>query len=155
MSAPWGDLPAPLDVVYCNFPEQLIGPDQAVEPGPKPRVALVLEIDESSEPPLIHVAYGTTKRTRSLMSGEFQISPSDSVFVQTGCTDETKFDLRRSVWLMYDDVWFKAKPGSNQSTPILGRIDISNIEIKKRLMAAHKASIDSPPKKPQPGLKQP
>lgn len=149
MSGAWDALPAPLDVVYCNFPESLERDDTDPLPGPKPRHALVLDVDDTQSPPYVRVAYGTSKKTRDLRSGEFQIAETDGdCFTESGCTHETKFDLRRSVWLPFNEKWFKIRPGSGQTTPITGRIDVSkHIEIKKRLRAAAQQVSDAKPRR--------
>ena len=58
----------PGDIVYCRFPERgLPGP------APKPRPALVLTIGELNGNPHVAVAYGTSRNTDRLYSGEFLI----------------------------------------------------------------------------------
>ena len=135
MSKPWPVKPEALDIVWCRFPE-LHGSDGPV-PGAKPRPALILDIDDRSTPLAVRVAFGTSKRTDELFSGEFQISPSDGeVFRASGCDGDTKFDLRRAVWLPLDDTWFTAKPNSKSKPPIIGRIDLSkSAAVKARLRA--------------------
>lgn len=136
MSRGWAGTPRPLEVVWCRFPE-LYHPDGIAVAGPKPRPALVLEVDEHSTPVALHVAFGTSKATEDLYSGEFQIGPADGeVFKDSGCDEPTKFDLRRTVWLPFDDKWFALKPNNKSRSPVIGHIDIGkSAEVKRRLRA--------------------
>jgi hypothetical protein len=136
MTNAWPDKPKPLDVVWCWFPEILAGGIR----GPKPRPALVLDVDESRSPIELRVAFGTSKKTNDLFSGEFRISPEDGAgFTASGCDGDTKFDLKRSVWLPYTDDLFSRKSETANRTPVMGRIELSDIELKKRLRAAVEA----------------
>lgn len=96
----------PLDVVYCRFPDE-----GRLSPAPKPRPALVLNVNDESVPQRVEVAYGTSQRTRNKYAGEFELAPRDGpVFKKAGLTEETKFHLGRTVWLPYNDRWFMPPP---------------------------------------------
>src|SRR5213594_4256768 len=63
MSARW---PSPTvgDIVWCHFPEL-----PTLEPGPKPRPALVLSVETREDGIAVTVAYGTSKKVTSLKAG--------------------------------------------------------------------------------------
>ena len=134
----WHENLNPLDFVYCNFPDE-----GALEPAPKPRPALVLNVADESEPQRVEVAYGTSKKTTQKYPGEFELTPRDGeVYQRAGLTEESKFDLRRSVWLPYNDRWFKPKPARPpKTTPKLGTLDL-NLDkgVRRRFLAAAEAA---------------
>jgi len=134
----WNNRLDPLDVVYCCFPEE-----GRLVPPPKPRPALVLNVNDEGVPQRVEVAYGTSQRTTNKYSGEFELGPKDgSVFTKTGLTEETKFDLGRTVWLPYNDRWFRPLPSvPRAATPKLGKLDLrANPAIERRFVAAAKAA---------------
>jgi len=109
--------PEPGDIVYCRFPERgLPGP------APKPRPALVLTIGELNGNPHVAVAYGTSRNTDRLYSGEFLIGPADGgAYTLSGLSVPTKFDLRSVKELPYNEQWFRVPPGApHGQTPKLG-----------------------------------
>jgi len=134
----WHEKLNPLDLVYCNFPDE-----GALDPAPRPRPALVLNVADDSEPQRVEVAYGTTRKTTQKYAGEFELTPRDGeVFQHTGLTEESKFDLRRCVWLPYNDRWFKPKPASPpKTTPKLGTLDLNlDKSVQRRFLAAAEAA---------------
>jgi hypothetical protein len=148
MAKPWSGKPDPLDVTWCWFPEVLRGKDGPVQ-GPKPRPALVLEVNTKVTPPMVRVAFGTSQKTDDMYAGEFQISSKDGdVFRKSGCDEETKFDLRRNVWLPYTDEWFGIKPKSKGTGPVIGRVEINNsVDVRNRLRAASQVFLEAEAKK--------
>ncbi len=134
----WPDKVDPLDIVYCNFPE-----DGALVPAPKPRPALVLNVADDQDPQRIQVAYGTSKKTTQMYSGEFQLTPRDGeVFKQSGLQEAGKFHLKRTAWLPYNERWFKPKPAIPATlTPRMGKLDLSlSPSVKQRFVAAATAA---------------
>lgn len=134
----WHERLDPLDLVYCRFPDEGL-PD----PAPKPRPALVLNVNDESVPQRVEVAYGTSQRTRNKYAGEFELAPRDgAIFERAGLTVETKFDLGRTVWLPYNDRWFTPPPGvPRAATPKLGTLDLAaDHAIKRRFVAAAMAA---------------
>ena len=126
-------LPEPGDIVYCRFPERgLPGP------APKPRPALVLAIGELDGNPHVAVAYGTSRNTDRLHSGEFLISPADDeAYTLSGLSVTTKFDLRSVKELPYNEQWFRVPPSApHGQTPKLGVLHPS-------LMRRAKAAFDA------------
>jgi hypothetical protein len=135
---PWHEKLDPLDLVYCHFPAE-----GALEPAPKPRPALILNIADKSEPQRVEVAYGTSQKTAQKYAGEFELTPRDGkVFQLAGLTEESKFDLRRRVWLPYNDRWFAPKPANPpRTTPKLGTLDLNlNKSVRRRFLAAAEAA---------------
>jgi hypothetical protein len=110
-------------------------------PGPalKPRPALVLAVGDIGEVLHVTVAYGTSRRTAQLYSGEFLIDPADGVaFVLSGLSVPTKFDLRKTRHLPYDEAWFRVPPNAPfGQTPKLGLLHPSLV---RRAKAAYNAA---------------
>ena len=126
--------PEPGDIVYCRFPQKGIP-----GPAPKPRPALVLAVGEiEGKLPLVEVAYGTSRNTDRLYSGEFLISPADGeAHALAGLSYPTKFDLRNRKELPYNEDWFRVPPHApHGQTPKLGVLHPS-------LMRRAKAAFDA------------
>jgi len=119
MSARWWPEPAAGDIVWCRFPEVVDEPAKA-------RPTLVIEVYDDDAPPYhVRVAFGTSKRTRSLYSGEFLVSRelNEAAYTAAGLSFETKFDLRKCVDLPYDSDWFLVPPAApHGQTPKLGTL---------------------------------
>lgn len=134
-------LPAPGDIVYCRFPEE-IG-----VPGPKPRPAWVTDIVEFPDGTKgVRVAYGTTKRVTELLAGEFSIRTVDTAaYRMAGLSHDTKFALGRCLDLPYTEEWFRVplSPRHGQ-TPKLGTVHPG---IMRRIEAAYRAVAGSELKK--------
>jgi len=105
----WFPAPRPGDIVWCRFPERKLS-----APGPKARPALVLRVGEDSDGrPVAEVAYGTGQKVDQLYAGEFAITPSDrTAYAVSGLSYPTKFNLRETVELDFNDVWFGVPPGA-------------------------------------------
>lgn len=134
----WVDTLSPFDIVYCYFPEK-----GTLDPAPKPRPALVLNVNDETNPQRIEIAYGTSQKTGKKYSGEFELTPKDGdAFKQAGLASESKFDLCRRVWLPYNDRWFKPKPSvPPKSSPKMGTLNLDpSPELKRRFMAAAQAA---------------
>ena len=97
------------DVVWCHFPHL-----PGLEPGPKPRPALVVKVFADFAPSyVVLVAYGTSQNVNRLRAGEFAVTNSDGMaFTQAGLVYETKFSFNQIVELPYTSSYFKAPPGS-------------------------------------------
>lgn len=138
MTRSFHQLPAPGDIVWCRFPENLGAP------GSKPRPALVLGVGFSdSEKDTVRVAYGTTKRVGEKFSGEFEITPNDGVaFTLSGLSFPTKFDLKKTEVLPYTEEWFAAPPNPRHgANPKLGTL---HPNLMKRAEAAFIAATAQP-----------
>ncbi len=130
----WFPPPRPGDIVWCRFPER-----RSSTPGPKPRPALVLRVGEDSEGrPVVEVAYGTSQKVDQLYAGEFAITTADRVaYAVAGLSYPTKFDLRETFELDFNDTWFGVPPGApHGDRPKLGVLHPSLV---RRVEAAVKA----------------
>lgn len=110
MTITFHPLPAPGDIVWCSFPEN-VG-----NPGPKPRPALVIAIAPAEH--AISIAYGTSQKTHKIYPGEFVLDPADLGFPDSGLAARTKFDLGREVSVPFNSDWFNPSPGVYASTPL-------------------------------------
>ena len=119
MSQNW-ELPAPGDIVWCLFPEV---PD--IEPGPKPRPALVMSVERREDGDLLRVVYGTSQNLTRLKTGEVAITQAKhpAAYALAGLAYDTKFDFKVIVDLPWSDRYFKV-PVRNPhgSTPKLGTL---------------------------------
>jgi hypothetical protein len=134
MSARWRP-PAAGDIVWCRFPEL-----PALQPGPKPRPALVISVEAREDGVTVRVAYGTSKRVTSLSAGEFAILRANAAaFELAGLAHETKFNCRRLVELPWSERYFKVPPHAKHGqTPKLGTLHPS---LFRAAQAAFRASI--------------
>ena len=119
MSQNW-KLPAPGDIVWCLFPE---APD--IEPGPKPRPALVMSVERREDGDLVSVVYGTSQHLTRLKTGEVAITQAKhpAAYALSGLAYDTKFDFKVIVDLPWSDRYFKVpvrNPHGN--TPKLGTL---------------------------------
>jgi hypothetical protein len=113
-------LPAPGDIVWCLFPE---APD--IEPGPKPRPALVIRVDRRQDGDLVSLVYGTSKNLTRLRSGEVAITQSKNpaAYALAGLAYDTKFDFKVVVELPWTDRYFKVPTRNlHGNTPKLGTL---------------------------------
>lgn len=100
--------PRPGDIVWCCFPRT-----RSLQPGPKPRPALVLQVGEQQGNSWVKVAYGTSQKTDALFAGEFAVVPADGDdYALSGLSYPTKFDLGRTVELPFNEEWFAVAPGA-------------------------------------------
>jgi hypothetical protein len=109
-------------------------------PGPKPRPALIITVFEDLAPQYsILVAYGTSKKTTHLRTGEFVISSKHpAAYKLSGLSYDTKFDLGKTVELPYSSQWFAIAPGKPfGQTPKLGVLHPS---LTKTVAAAYRAA---------------
>ena len=124
----WYAEPSPGDIVWCRFSQDLPAP------GPKPCPALVLKCGLVDDRLIVLVAYGTSKNTNQLYAGEFAIYPGDDVgYLRAGLSFATKFNLKKTVYLPYNNTWFGSPPKGSSVTPKLGELHPSLV---KRLHAA-------------------
>lgn len=108
--------PQPGDIVWCRMPDEIGAPPS------KARPALVIATGEIEGEAAARVAYGTSQKVDRLHSGEFAIRQNDGdAYLAAGLSVPTKFNLKRSVELPYNDVWFAVAPGAPfGQTPKLG-----------------------------------
>lgn len=110
-------VPRPGDIVGYRFPEDL-----AVQPGTKPRPALVTAVGTLDGELAVKIAYGTSRKTDRLFAGEFLIGPADvDAYLTAGPSYLTKFNLAKQIELPLSQNWFAVAPGAPfGQTPKLG-----------------------------------
>ena len=126
--------PAAGDIVWCRFPQA-----PGLDPGLKPRPALVLAVMTHEDGVVVHVAYGTSQRVDQLKAGEFACLKSSNAdaFAMAGLSFDTKFDFKAMVELPWTEDFFKVPPRApHGQTPKLGTLHPS-------LMRAAKAAYDA------------
>ena len=135
MSRTW-PAPAVGDIVWCRFPEL---PD--LQPGPKPRPALVIGVETRSDGVNVRVAYGTSQRVDQLLAGEFSITRNfhPQAFLLAGLAEDTKFNLGEVVELPWQDRYFGVPPRPKHGqTPKLGPLHAS---MYQAAAAGHAAAL--------------
>ena len=113
-------LPAPGDIVWCWFPEV-----PGVEPGPKPRPALVMRVACKEDGDVLSVVYGTSKNLQQLRRGEFAITRDQhpSAYALAGLAYDSKFDFETMGERPWSERYFKVPPRSpHGNTPKLGTL---------------------------------
>ena len=135
MSHAWS-LPAPGDIVWCLFPEV-----PNIEPGPKPRPAIVLSVERLDDGDQVSVVYGTSQHLMRLKTGEVAITrtKNPAAFKLAGLAYDTKFDFKVIVDLPWSDRYFKV-PARNPhgNTPKLGTLHATTL---RAVEAAYRASL--------------
>lgn len=116
----WWPKPEAGDIVWCHFPHL-----PNLDPGPKPRPALVVQVREHESAPRayrVFVAYGTSQKTMALYKGEFLLQKNQSAaFGLSGLSFDTKFSFSNAVELDFSSEWFKVTPAQkNTQTPKIG-----------------------------------
>ena len=112
--------PAPGDIVWCLFSEI---PD--VEPGLKPRPALVMGIEERADGVIVSVVYGTSQRVNRLNTGEVAITQAKhaAAYALAGLAYDTKFDFKAIIELPWTTRYFKSPPRAiHGNTPKIGTL---------------------------------
>ena len=134
MSVAW-NLPEPGDIVWCLFPEV-----PNIEPGPKPRPAIVLSVERRGDGDQVSVVYGTSQHLMRLKTGEVAITQAKNpaAFKLAGLAYDTKFDFKVIVDLPWTDRYFKV-PARNPhgNTPKLGTLHAT---ILRAVEAAYRAA---------------
>lgn len=129
-------LPAPGDIVLCLFPEV---PD--IEPGPKPRPALVMGVESREGGNLVRVAYGTSKNLARLKTGEVAITQMNhsAAYALAGLAYDTKFDFKVIVELAWSDRYFKVLSSNRHgNTPKIGTLHVT---VLHAVEAAYRAAM--------------
>lgn len=125
--------PRPGDIVWCHFPQ-----DKKLEPGPKPRPALVVKVGEIDGDPAAAVAYGTSQRIGELHPGEFAITRADrEAFALVGLSHDTKFDLSNVIELPFSERWFAVPPGAPHGQ--IPKLGLLHPTMMRKAAAAHRA----------------
>ena len=91
-------LAPPGAIVRMWFPET----ETVMQPGPKFRPCLVLEVDDSSKVPRVLVAYGTSQHTERYGRGELVVKTIQAPELER----DTKICLNKTMWLPLTRVYF-------------------------------------------------
>ena len=129
-------LPAPGDIVWCLFPEV-----PGMEPGPKPRPALVIRIAHKEDGDVLSVVYCTSQNLHPLRRGEFAITRDQhpNAYALAGLAYDTKFDFKVIVDLPWSERYFKVPPRSpHGNTPKLGTLHAT---VVRAVEAAYRAAV--------------
>ena len=114
------------EIVWCHFPDN-------IHPKPKPRPGLIILVKEDDDGMIfVSVAYGTSKKTDRLYSGEFRIAKSEqpAAYVSAGLSYDTKFDLRNTLELPFNEAYFSIPPHApHGQNPKLGTLHPSMVWI--------------------------
>jgi hypothetical protein len=135
MTQGWS-LPAPGDLVWCLFPQL-----PELEPGPKPRPAIVVGIESKEDGDIVKVAYGTSQNVTKLKAGEVAILQTNhpAAYAQAGLAYDTKFDFNRIIELPWSERYFKAAPRKSYgNTPKIGTLHAT---VLRAVQAAYHAAI--------------
>ena len=87
----------------------------------------------------VSVAYGTSKKTDRLYSGEFRITKSEhpAAYASAGLSYDTKFDLRNTLELPFNDAYFSIPPHApHGQIPKLGTLHPSMVRIAAAAFSA-------------------
>jgi PemK-like, MazF-like toxin of type II toxin-antitoxin system len=134
MKSNW-NLPAPGDIVWCLFPQV-----PNIEPGPKPRPALVISIEMREDGDVLSVVYGTSQNVTRLKTGELAITQAHhpAAYELAGLAYDTKFDFKVKVDLPWSDRYFKVPPRSpHGNTPKIGTLHAT---VLRAVEAAYRAA---------------
>jgi hypothetical protein len=119
MTVMWWGEPTAGEIVWCHFQDN-------INPRPKPRPALVLNVFDDDAPEFsLEVAYGTSQRTTTLHRGEFAIlrDRNPAAYASAGLSYDTKFNLRQTVVLPFNTDWFSVPPAApHGQKPMLGTL---------------------------------
>lgn len=135
MSAVWLKPPAVGDVLWCQFPEL-----PQLQPGPKPRPALVVQVTTQAAGLQVTVVYGTSQQLQRLASGEFAIRAAQNpvAYALAGLSFDTKFNFKQMLDLPWTGAYFKVPPRApHGQTPKLGTLHPS---MMKAALAAYLAA---------------
>ena len=131
----WWPEPTAGDIVWCHFPDN-------IHPRPKPRPGLIIATKEDHEGMIfVSVAYGTSKKTDRLYSGEFRIAKAEhpAAYASAGLSFDTKFDFGKTLDLPFNDTYFSVPPHApNGQIPKLGTLHPSMVRIAAAAFSAVK-----------------
>ncbi len=132
MSHSWPE-PTAGDIVWCHFPDN-------IHPRPKPCPGHIIATKEDNEGIIfVSVAYGTSKKTDRLYSGEFRIAKVEhpAAYASAGLSFDTKFDFGKTLDLPFNDTYFSVPPHApNGQIPKLGTLHPSMVRIAAAAFAA-------------------
>jgi len=130
----WG-VPSIGDFVWCLFPEL---PNS--DPGPKPRPALLIGVEEREDGIVVRFIYGTSKNVTKLKTGEVAIiqAKHSEAYALAGLAYDTKFDFKVTIDLPWTEEYFKVPTRKLYGhTPKLGTLHVS---VFHAFQVAHRAA---------------
>ena len=131
----WWPEPTAGDIAWCHFPDN-------IHPKPKPRPGLITSTKEDDDGRIfVSVAYGTSKKTDRIYSGEVRITKGEqpSGYYSAGPSDDTKFNLSNTLRLPFNDDYFSVPPHApHGQIPKLGTLHPSMVRIAAAAFAATK-----------------
>jgi hypothetical protein len=129
----WWLQPTAGEIMWCHFPDN-------INPKPKPRPGLVISTKEDDDGMIfVCVAYGTSKKTDRLYSGEFRIAKNEHpvAYASAGLSYDTKFDLRNTLEPPFNDTYFSIPAHApHGQIPKLGTLHPSMVRIAAAAFAA-------------------
>ena len=129
----WWPEPTAGEIAWCHFPDN-------IHPKPKPRPGLITLVKQDGAGMIfVSVAYGTSKKTDRLYSGEFRIAKDEhpAAYASAGLSYDTKFDLKNTLELPYNDAYFSVPPRAPYGQlPKLGTLHPSMVRIAAAAFAA-------------------
>ncbi|NCV88493.1 MAG: hypothetical protein EBW14_22110 [Oxalobacteraceae bacterium] len=129
----WWPEPTAGEIVWCHFPDN-------IHPKPKPRPGLIILVKQDEAGMIfVSVAYGTSKKTDRLYSGEFRIAKDEhpAAYASAGLSYDTKFDLKNTLELPYSDAYSSVPPSAPYGQlPKLGTLHPSMVRIAAAAFAA-------------------
>ena len=125
---------APGDIVRCLFQEV-----PNIEPGPKPRPAIVLSVERLDDGDQVSVVYGTSQHLMRLKTGEVAITQAKNpaAFKLAGLAYDTKFDFKVIVDLPWSDRYFKVPARNPPKLGILHANILRAVETAYRAASVH------------------
>lgn len=134
----WWPEPTAGEIVWCHFPDN-------IHPKPKPRPGLIIstKLDDDGFIFVI-VAYGTSKKTERLYSGEFLIAKTEypADYTSAGLSYDTKFNFRNTIELPFNSAYFSVPPRAPcGQTPKLGTLHPSMVRIAAAAFAAASSDL--------------
>ena len=117
------DVPSIGDFVWCLFPEL-----PNCDPGPKPRPALLVGVEEREDGSFVRVVYGTSKNVTKLKMDEVAITQINHpvAYALAGLAYDTKFDSKVMIDLPWTEEYFKVPAKKlHGNTPKLGTLHVS------------------------------
>jgi hypothetical protein len=126
---PISTIPAPYEIVWCRFPNDLLDP----EPAPKARPGLVRAaavLDDGTGE--IEVVYGTSTLKLNSRPYDFVISKMSEMNA-CGLYRATRFDLDKSTWLPWNTDWFEIRP--DFFSPVIGKLTGEAIKLLQVTLA--------------------
>jgi hypothetical protein len=128
---PVSTLPAPLDIVLCNFPEHL----NLQNPGIKSRPGLVVQtaISEPGFKGEVRVVYGTSVLKRDKRPYDLFVTNYQEMY-EAGLHKATRFDLDQILWLPWAAEFFVTPNMRHYQSPVMGHLPENSTRLLGHLL---------------------